>query len=432
MLINKKFISLFCALALSTSIQAKEVNLEQLLNIAINNNTDIKVGNFTKKIKKQEIKKAKASYLPKLSLNADVGEYDIQSAGQNIKDDANSISINANQLLYDFGKTSSNIEASKYNYEASKSNLSLKISTTVLSVKEAYYDILNKYQQIKVNKEAVKRDELQLEQASEYFKAGVRTKIDVTNAKLKLSNSQLKLLKASYDLKTANTKLISILGKRMDNNLQIKQDEKDITKLAKNIKEIDQPLESTIKEGLNNRKEIDSKKAQINTNKENLKNANSQYYPKLDLNASYADKNSDEISSMDVEQGSVTLNLKWDFFTGFSTDAQKKVALENINSAKEELKQQELEIIQNITINYYNVQQDIDSIKIELLNVQLATENLDLATQRYKAGLNDLIELNDAKLEYTQAKSSLVNSYYAYKKDMANLEYAKGNTYEIN
>lgn len=432
MLINKKFISLFCALALSTSIQAEEVNLEQLLNIAINNNTDIKVGNFTKKIKKQEIKKAKASYLPKLSLNADIGEYDIQSAGQNIKDDANSISINANQLLYDFGKTSSNIEASKYNYEASKSNLSLKISTTVLSVKEAYYDILNKYQQIKVNKEAVKRDELQLEQASEYFKAGVRTKIDVTNAKLKLSNSQLKLLKASYDLKTANTKLISILGKRMDNNLQIKQDEKDITKLAKNIKEIDQPLESTIKEGLNNRKEIDSKKAQINTNKENLKNANSQYYPKLDLNASYADKNSDEISSMDVEQGSVTLNLKWDFFTGFSTDAQKKVALENINSAKEELKQQELEIIQNITINYYNVQQDIDSIKIELLNVQLATENLDLATQRYKAGLNDLIELNDAKLEYTQAKSSLVNSYYAYKKDMANLEYAKGNTYEIN
>lgn len=432
MLINKKFISLFCAIALSTSIQAEELNLEQLLNIAINNNTNIKIGNFTKKIKKEEIKKAKALYLPKVSLNADVGEYDIQSTGQNLKDDANSLSLNANQLLYDFGKTSSNIEASKYQYEASKSDLSLKVSSTILSIKEAYYDILNNYQQIKVNKEAVKKDELQLEQASEFFKAGVRTKIDVTNAKLKLSNSKLKLLKSSYDLKTANSKLISILGKKMNNSIQIKQDEKDITSLAKNIKIKKQSLEDTIEEGLGNRKELDKQKTQIDTNRANLKNIKSQYYPRLDLNASYADKNSDEITSMDVEQTSVTLNLKWDFFTGFSTDAEKKVAIENIKSAKEELKQQELEIIQDITINYYKVQQDLDSIKIEVLNVQLATENLDLATQRYKAGLNDLIEVNDAKLEYTQAKSSLVNSYYNYKKDMAKLEYAKGISYETN
>ena len=66
---------------------------------------------------------------------------------------------------------------------------------------------------------------MQLEQASEYFKAGVRTRIDVTNAQLQLSNSKLDLLKAEFGLESANTSLISILGVKLEKNFSVKKDE---------------------------------------------------------------------------------------------------------------------------------------------------------------------------------------------------------------
>ncbi len=72
------------------------------------------------------------------------------------------------------------------------------------------------------------------------------------------------------------------------------------------------------------------------------------------------------------------------------------------------------------------VKKSEDSTKMQLLSVDLATQNLSLAQQRYKAGLSDMVELNDAKLGYTQSKGDLVNTYYGYLVAIANLDYVTG------
>ncbi len=63
---------------------------------------------------------------------------------------------------------------------------------------------------------------------------------------------------------------------------------------------------------------------------------------------------------------------------------------------------------------------------MQILSVDLATQKLSLAQQRYKAGLSDMVELNDAKLGYTKSKGDLVNTYYSYLLSIANLEYMIG------
>lgn len=426
MLRNKKFISIVCALALSTSLSAKDFNLEELINIALEHNTNIHVSKNTKDASIEELNKAKAGYLPKLSANASIGEYDIETAASKQDGNSDTVSLNASQLLYDFGKTTSSIDASKYNLQSSKSDIITKSQDTILSVKEAYYDILNKYQQINVAKEAVELDTLQLNQAQEYFKAGIRTKIDVTNAKLNLSNSQLDLVKADYALKIAKTKIISILGVDINESMDIKPDTLKITTLAKSIDLSNIDLDGLIKLGLEQRSELKNLESQVMVNKANMTNANSQYYPTLDLNASYTDQNSDDIASLESQQSTLTLNLKWDLYTGDTTASDKKISLANLSTAKKQLHQQKLQIRQDITDAYFNLRQSFDSIKISLLSLKLATENLDLANQRYQAGLNDLLEVNDAKLEYTRSKSSLVNTYYDHLTNTARLDYNLG------
>lgn len=430
-MLNKfKFISTICACLLLTNVNAKEFTLDELINIAISNNTNIEVNKNQKDVNEQELKKAKSAYLPKLTANADIGDYNIESNGVKQDGDASSVTLSASQLIYDFGKTSSSVDASKHNIEASGADIVSSKQSTILSVKQAYYDILNNYQQIIVSKEAVKLDQLQLDQAKEYFKAGIRTQIDITNAELKLSNSKLKLVQDEYNLKISKAKLISILGKELERSIEIKEPSYDIKNLAKKVSMNYKSLDELIELGLSKRPEVQKYQALIQTNKASLKNAQAQYYPTLDLSASYSDKNSDDISSLESEQTTVLLNFKWNLYTGGTREADKKISLSNLSITNKQFEQQKLEITQDITNAYYNTKQNYESINIGLLSLKLATKNLDLATQRYKAGLNDLLEVNDAKLEYTQAKSTLVNAYYTYLTSKANLEYALGITYE--
>lgn len=426
MLNKTKFISITCALFLSTSINAKELNLDEILDIALKNNTNIQVSKYQEDIKTQELKKAKSAYLPKLSASADIGNYDIEASGVTQEGDATSVTLSASQLIYDFGKTSNSIDASKYNLEASSTEIQTSTKDTILSVKEAYYDILNKHQQIIVAKEAVSLDKLQLSQANEYFKAGVRTKIDVINAQLNLSNSELKLVQANYDLKISKTKLISLLGTSYEEEIDVKLDSNDISSLAKSIKIEDENLAKLINIAFDNRSELQKYKALIKTNKANLNSASAEYYPTIDVSASYSDKNSDDISSLEQTQTAVLLNLKWDLFTGDTTSANKKISLANLSTTKKQFEQQKLQIRQDVTSAYLNLEQSFKSIKINLLSLDLSTRNLNLADERYKAGLNDLLEVNDAKLEYTKSKTNLVNSYYTYLSNTANLEYSLG------
>ena len=113
-------------------------------------------------------------------------------------------------------------------------------------------------------------------------------------------------------------------------------------------------------------------------------------------------------------------------FSGQSTKANIKNNIAVLQDVQSQLKQQELTIMQEVTDAYFSLKENEESIKISSLNVELSIYNIDLAKQRYKAGLNDLVEFNDAKLEYTKAKSNLVNTYYNYLISQANLEYASG------
>ena len=245
---NKKIvISSICAIFLFSNLNAKDILLEELINTAIQNNSNIKISKYQEEIKDANYENSKTRYLPRVSAVGEVAKYDIKGSNSNqVEDNVTGASLTVNQLIYDFGKTSNIIDASKEDYLASNFETVRNISFTVLKIKEAYYNILSSLQQINLAKESIKIDELHLEQAEKYYKAGVRTLIDVTDAKLKLSNSKLELIQTQYNLKNAKTKLISILGVDETQKVDIKNAQ-EITTLAKTLEITNLDLENLLK-----------------------------------------------------------------------------------------------------------------------------------------------------------------------------------------
>lgn len=413
------------------SLYADNKSLKELIDIALENNTDISKSKLQAANKRASVGIEKSAYLPQASVVGELANYQIKDS-QNRKEDGGvqSIGLTVTQLLYDFGKTTSSISSSKEELKATMQELISTSSNTVLNVKNAYYNILNQYKLIEVAKESVKIDQLQLEQASEYFKAGVKTKIDVTNAQLQLSNSKLDLLRSKYDLKTAKTKLITILGKKIDKNFEVKTDQKDIIALSKSVVHKRYDLDKLINDAINQRAEMAMNKALIQAQKEQYNSTKAQYLPSINFKGDYSDSNADNIPTKDIEQTSAGIYLQWDFFTGLRTQSSVKQQLSNLKTAKEDLKYQELLIIEQVTESYYQLKESIDSLNIALLNVDLGAQTLELAQERYINGLNDIVELNSSKLSFIQAKNDLVNTYYNYKTSIANLEYAIGVIYK--
>lgn len=428
MKVNKKVLIFISTVFLFSNLNAKDAVLEELIDIAIQNNSDIKIGKYKENIKDSNYKNSKANYLPRVSSQAELAKYEITNVGNRVDDDVTGISLTVNQLIYDFGKTSNIIDSAKEEYIASNFETAKNISSTVLKTKQVYYDILSNFQRIELAKESIKMDELHLEQAEKYYNAGVRTLIDVTDAKLKLSNSKLELVQAQYSLKNSKTKLISILGVDDTNKIDIKN-EKDIILLAKNLKNSDANLDNLLNSGYENRAELKMYEKLINSQNLKIKSVNAEYYPRLDFDAGYSDKNSDEIKNIDTRQVTAGIYLKWDIYTGNSTDANIKSALSNLGILKQQLTQQKLQIKEEVTNAYFDLKQNEENINIALLSVDLSSQKLNLANQRYKAGLNDLVELNESKLQYIESKNKLINSYYNYLLSKANIDYAIGVIY---
>jgi outer membrane protein TolC len=405
--------TLIIFILLSKVIFAEEKGLDELINIAVSNNPSIQIAKANIKVSDTQIGYARSEYLPQINLNLKATQ---SSSGG---------SFNLNQLIYDFGVVSNNIDASKSNYRASLKQLDFVINDVVISIKRAYYDILRKYQLKNVANEAIKMDELQLKGAKADVRAGVRTKIYLTNAKLQLSNSKLEFMKSDFALKLANNRLISILGVDIDKDFQVKRDNKEIIKLAKNLNKIDVDVDVLIKKGLSEHSKISFYEENIKASQANMAKNYSGYFPSIYLDASHNQMIPFNQSEKDA-QTKVEVLLKWNLFSGFKTNLSIQKSSENLKISREKLKDIKLKITEDIKSAYLDIKKNEKVIQIQILSVSLATQNLSLTRYRYKSGLGNMVELNNAKLEYTKRKSDLVNSYYSYMISLANLDYVMG------
>ena len=119
---------------LITNLYSDEYSLPSLVDLAISNNTDISMSRLKVANQEAAIQAARSSYLPSLNAVQEVAHYDIQNSISQTDGSVNSITLSASQLLYDFGKTTSNISASKEQYKATLEELMCKISSEIIVI----------------------------------------------------------------------------------------------------------------------------------------------------------------------------------------------------------------------------------------------------------------------------------------------------------
>ncbi len=432
-LYKMKLYKILLYIALFSSANATEIyTVDDLILKALENSPDLKISKANYKASNSRYKQATAAYLPKIDLHASVGKLGMSDIPTNpnkmLTDTLLLGKLSLRQIIYDFGKTSSNSDILRYDSKSFSSEYKQKISDKKRDVKRAYYNVLKAIALINVNRENVKLNKIQLRRSKKYFKAGIRTKIDLSDASIELLKSKLNLKKSQYDLKLAYTELDKIIGfGAIHNDYKVYSQKLHLATLYKSLKPYKLSLKESIEFAYKNRDEIQKQISQVKVAHAKSHLASSNYYPSIYLNADYTKQNVDKrINSVATDQWQASINLDWNIYQGGANSAQVQEKKIQTNVANSNLAYTKLFIKTKITQTYINMQKTKSSLKLSQSILQASSQKFEQSSARYRNGLSDFIELQQSRHGYVDAMTNLVINYYNYYTALALLENAIG------
>ncbi|HAO19090.1 MAG TPA: TolC family protein, partial [Desulfobacteraceae bacterium] len=244
----------------------ESLTLERCIEIALKKHPSVVAAKHSIDVNQNKIGEAKSNYYPQLSSISGYNRY-----WDGLSDQNYSTALSLNQNIYDFGKTTSQVNIQKFNLNAAQADLENTSDLVIFNVSQGYYTVLKNKRNRDVAQETVAQFDHHLKQAKGFYQAGTRAKFDVTRAEVDLSNSKLNLIKAENALRLAKVSLNNAIGLPYAPEYRI-EDNLDFAKYAL-------PLEEAIERAYNNRADLQSLLAKKKAATESIELAKKGYYP---------------------------------------------------------------------------------------------------------------------------------------------------------
>ena len=400
--------------------KGETVGLDRCLAIALERHPSLLAATGTIRAGESRIGQARSGYYPQVGGSAGYSRNEPISSGQrsSLSTDvynSYSSSLSLSQNLYDFGKTSTQVKIQELNRDSSLADRENVRALVIFGVKQAYYALLQAQQSREVNRETVGQFQQHLEQARAFFEIGTKPKFDVTKAEVDLSTARLNLLSAENAFRLAQVALNNAIG--------LPEAPEYAIEAQLSFQRVDVDLDATLKKAYDRRPDLQSILVKKRSLEESIELARKGYYPSVSGNASYG-----------WGGGEFPLDKGWSFgaqlnvplFSGYSTKYQMDEARANleVTTANETTLRQG--IYQDVKQAWLNLQVAADRVGTAELTVRQATENLELANGRYAEGVGNPIEVTDALVAVSNAKTAHITALYDYRVAQASLDKAAG------
>lgn len=245
-------------------------------------------------------------------------------------------------------------------------------------------------------------------------------------AKLSLgSGSQLMLLQSTVDLNADSTNLIkqlaSLANTKADFNRLLAQDVTTPLFIQDTII-LNTPFQydSLLRKALIQNSAIISARMNQEIARLGIKEAQSNLYPKLGFNANYSynlQNSATGFLQFNRSYGpSFGFNLSYNIFNGFNVSREIKNAKIYLNSGEIEVKDNEQDIHLSLVKLYNDYRSNLEIVRMQLTNVDVAKENVNVAFEKYKLGSINDIELREIQQKLIDAEYQLILSTFDAKR----------------
>ena len=404
------------------------LTLGRCLEISLVKNPAIVAARNTVNVNESRVGQARSNYYPQVNwtsgysrISANAGSTRSTAAeGQILTSSGGSFnqyssSASLNQNIFDFGRTSTQVQISRLNFDSSRSDLENVTEQVIFTVKQAYFSVLQARRNREVAADTVRQFEQHLAQAKGFFEVGTKPKFDVTKAEADLSNARLNLIKAENAVRLAMVSLNNAMGVTdapefaIEDNLSYAQ--YGIT------------LDEALAKANENRPDLFSLVAKRQAGESSVDLAKKNYYPVITGTAAYSWSG----ASFPLDHGwNVGATLTFPLFSGFLTKYQVEEARANLSVLRANEESLRQAVFLDVQQAYLTLREAEERVPTAELGVRQAQENFDIADGRYAAGVGSPIEVTDAEVLLVNAKTAYIQALYDHKVARARLEKAMG------
>jgi outer membrane protein TolC len=407
------------------TVQAQETyDLKRVLETGLEHNYDVRIVRNEQQINDNNTTLGNAGFLPSLDVNAgyngSISDINQQMTGKTennyrgILNQGANIGLNLNWTIFDGFKMQITYKRLKEFQQMGEINTRLAIENLISSLASEYYNYVRQQLRLKNLQSAVVLSKERLRIVEARYNIGSMSRLDLQQARVDFNADSSKLIK-QYE--TVNTSAISL------NQLMALDDVTRKISICDKIIETDTELNKHLlwEKTLENNIYLLLSKKNKTLSEWDLKIIQSGNYPYLRLNAGYGYTLNlyDTDNSSVKRQGNIGFSygftLGFNLFDGMNRKREQKNTQISIQNKELEYKRLELSLKTSMETIWVAYRNNIELIDLEKENLEAATENYEIAMERYRLGDLSGIELREAQNSLLEAEERLLEAQFSTK-----------------
>lgn len=393
------------------------LTLEDAVDTALKNNFDIRISRNASGIAEANNTAGNAGMLPTVSIIGSVGvnhtDDRADTGGSITKSATSNVSGNAyvqlNWTLYDGGKMFVTRQKLRETSMLGDIRFNEMVQEKMYEVVAAYYDLIRLKQQLRSVQQTIRYNQERVTIAQAGFNAGSLSKLDLLQAKTDLNEVMETAITQEFAIREGQRYMNSLLARNTETKLEV----------GDSIPDRYQPDREDLIGKLNSSNaSLLAFQKQVEINRLALKETNSNYLPKFDVNANYnfsGTRKINTVGSSSTLGPNVSGNLIIPLYQAGESNRKKRVAELTLESSKSDLENLKLQL--NLALQ--NALNDFDNqkalLKIEEENNLMTKEYLEISIQRLRRGQTNSLEVHLAQETFMNSNTRLIDYRFGLK-----------------
>jgi outer membrane protein TolC len=420
--------------------QERLLSLKDAVNLAVEKNRDLQVSRMELNKSAHKIREAKGYALPTVAASGQylhflqrqvtflpgnfAGLDDSQIATLRVGGtDAYVGGVSLVQPIFQ-GEIFSGIRAARLAEKLSTEDLALTQSVVVTDVKKAYLNVLISKEQLKLQEQSIARNEQALKDARSLLAQGRASRVDTLRAYITIENLRPDIIRLTNGIEIAKTVLKTTIGIPESEQIELTDSLQydGVVPLLANA--------TVIEEALASRPEVARLVITEKLNAEQVTIERAEYLPKfsaIGLVQTQTQANDYRFGDYKWPVSSyVGLQFAVPIFSGFRTAARVQQAKVTRLQTEKGLENVRELIRAEVKIALSNVEESKRRIESQVQTVSTAELSYRITRDRWKQGIASRLDMADAELSLSQAKSNYLQAVYDYLTASVDLDKALG------
>ncbi|MDZ7694555.1 MAG: TolC family protein [Balneolaceae bacterium] len=397
------------------------ITLEEAIEIALENNYELKVAENNYELSQDQVRSEKADYLPSLNANMSgnrsIGRTFNQDLGSIVTETTSSFNsrMSADLPIFSGFENLHSLRSSQFERESSQENLQRTRENIIFNTASNYLQFILDKQFLEIDRENLAASQKTLEQVRAQVEVGSRPKVDLYNQEATVASNEFAVVNSENALQSSRLQLIQTLQIDPRKEYEFATPEIDEKSVITNEYSLDQ----LVSVALENRSDLKSEEYTIESLKHQLSAIKGNLLPSLSLSGAITSRYSDGIPVNFQDQffdqninRSIGLSLNIPIFGNLNTRTSVQSQRINYKNALLNLQNTELQIVQEVNQAYNDYQSYVKQLESSQKSLEAAERLDEMQQERYNVGAGTLIELSDANAQYVEAQANRAQAVF--------------------